>query len=79
MGADRSCGVYLQVTREFLMVARNMTREAVGRKQDVVSASRARVFLSKESIRQSRERTVRLRQRGFVVEAAGSTTAGRKR
>lgn len=59
MSTARSRRVYLTLTREFLTVAKNMTREAIGRNHDAVNASRARVYLSNETIRQSRARIAR--------------------
>lgn len=70
-GARRA---FLDLCREFLTASTNMTREAIGRKQDAVNASMARVALSAETIRQSEERLVRCEQRIINAEIAWNRT-----
>lgn len=69
MSTAKQRRVFNTLTREFLTVTTNMTREAKGRTQDAVSASRARVVLSKQAIRQSKARLARCVQRIIDAEA----------
>jgi hypothetical protein len=74
MESDHARRVFLELCREFLTTSTNMTREAIGRKQDAVNASMARVALSAETIRRSEERLVRCEQRIINAEIAWNQT-----
>lgn len=66
--------VFNLLCREFLTTSANMTREAKGRAQDAVSASRARVVLSEQTLRRSEARLARCAQRLIDAETAQSRT-----